>query len=788
MAIAFGATGTRLKSSGSGGKTIPMPAGVVAGNLLILVSTQNARFSEIPFSSGWHLLSPRAGRTDQTAFTPWPRTSVYWKIATGSEGASQTFIYPSGSYPYGSPTAILAFIESYTGNHATAPVLDYGADNTVSPDLAVDHPQINVSTANSWLVTVRSCDAAAAKTFTDSVVGDSERVDDDSGTTPVISVAYYDSNTTVSTGTSALRTTTASAATDYGNAMVTFAIRPAAVAGATQAPAELVEATGTAYDATVVTSVETWSTCVSGAAYSLAIDWNGDGDFSDPDEDHTAEALSNGVNISYGRDQERQLSPSSIGSMAYDVINTTAKYSPENTGSPLAGDLDPAREARAQVTFSGITYPLFRGRVDDYDVKSDRTDRSVSFTFLDNQALIQNQKIDTELFTAIRTGAAVSIILDTVGWTGPRDIDLGATFVPWWWVENQTALEALADLVKSEGPPSIAYQAPDGTFVFRDRHHRLLRVDSRYSQATFAASVTDCETPQVTGAFHYTKPFVYKHGWRDIVNAATFEVGTRQPDAGYSAIWSTDSPIVLNNGETLELDVSSSEPFMDAQDIVTDTDAIWNTAIPVTFALSRRSGQSLKLSMTAAGGTAFITYLQVRARAIPVVQTTKVSVRDPASITTHGEKSFPGEAPWVNANDAYAVASTIVYRYARRRPIVQMRITAEDPDHFGQVVGRTISDRITIINGDMALSSDFFVERITQSIRRMWSDKPPIHSAVLGCEKEPAAVTTNPFTFDKAGAGFDDGIFTPLGGDDPGSVFIFDDLVQGRFDFGVFAT
>lgn len=787
MAIAFVAAGTRLKSSGSGSKSIPVPAGVLSGHLLLVVSVQNARFNEVPFSAGWNLLSPRAGRSDQTAFTPWPRTSVYWKIATGSEGANQTFIYPSGSYPYGSPTVILAYMLAYSGNHASAPVLDYGADNTVNPDLAIDHPIINVSTANSWLVTIRSTDAVSSKTFTISPA-DTERVDDFTGSGPVISSAYYDSNATVSTGMSTLRTTTASGATDYGNDMITLAIRPAAVAGATQAPAGLAEATGTAYDATVETTVDTWSTCVSGAAYSLAVDWNGDGDFTDTDEDHTAEALEGGVSISYGRDQERQLSPSSIGSMAYDLINTSGKYSPENGASPLAGDLDPAREARAQVTFNGITYPLFRGRIDDYDVKSDRSDRSVSFTFLDNQALLQNQKIDTELYPAIRVGAAIGIVLDTAGWTGPRDLDLGATFVPWWWVESQTALEAIQELIKSEGPPAIAYQSPDGTFVFRDRHHRLTRVDSRYSQATYAAAATDCATPPVTGTFHYTKPFVYKHGWRDIVNAATFEVGTRQPDPDYSAIWSTDSPIVLENGATLELDVSSSEPFMDAQDIVTDTDAIWNTAIPVTFALSRRSGQSLKLSMTAAGGTAFITFLQVRARAIPVVQTTKVSVRDPASITTHGEKSFPGEAPWVNANDAYALASTIVYRYAHRRPIIQMRVTSEDPDHFGEVVGRTVSDRITVINGDMGLSSDFFVERVAQTIRRMWSDKPPIHSTVLGCEKEPTAVPTNPFTFDKAGAGFDDGIFSPLGGDDPGSVFIFDDAVQGRFDYGVFAT
>ena len=49
-------------------------------------------------------------------------------------------------------------------------------------------------------------------------------------------------------------------------------------------------------------------------------------------------------------------------------------------------------------------------------------------------------------------------------------------------------------------------------------------------------------------------------------------------------------------------------------------------------------------------------------------------------------------------------------------------------------------------------------------------------------------VPDNPFTFDKAGAGFDDGVFDPTGFDDPDAVFIFDHPVQGQFDLGQFGT
>ena len=96
------------------------------------------------------------------------------------------------------------------------------------------------------------------------------------------------------------------------------------------------------------------------------------------------------------------------------------------------------------------------------------------------------------VFSAVFVSA---VVLDAVGWTGPRDLDLGATFVHWWWLEEVDAFTAVTDLVSSEGPPSIAYVGPDGTFIFRDRHHRLLRAASLTPQATFTAvRPADCDT------------------------------------------------------------------------------------------------------------------------------------------------------------------------------------------------------------------------------------------------------------------------------------------------------
>lgn len=225
--------------------------------------------------------------------------------------------------------------------------------------------------------------------------------------------------------------------------------------------------------------------------YTVAIDWNNDGDYDDTAENVTEDVLASGpVTFQYGRDQARALSPPAVGTLGFTLCNADRIYSPENPDSPIADDIAPAAPIKVEEVIDNILYPLMTGRVDTFDIHTDRGDRSAVITGLDGLALLRGTKISTELYEAQRTGTLVGVILDAVGWTAGRDIDLGATHVPWWWASQADAFDLLAELLASEGPPSIAYVAPDGTFIFRDRHHRLLRAASLTSQATFAQTRT----------------------------------------------------------------------------------------------------------------------------------------------------------------------------------------------------------------------------------------------------------------------------------------------------------
>ena len=890
--------------------------------------------------------------------------------------------------------------------------------------------------------------------------------------------------------------------------------------------------------------------------YTVAIDWNGDGDFNDTNEDVTSDVLASGpATFQYGRDQARALSPPRVGTLGFSLCNADGAFSPENPDSPISQDIAPAAPIKVEEVIDDTLYPLMTGRIDTFEIDTSRGRFSADITGLDDLSLLRGTNISTGLYQGQRTGALIGVILDEIGWTAPRDLDLGATHVPWWWANQEDAFDLLTQLLRSEGPPSIAYVAPDGTFIYRDRHHRILDDRSLTSQAVFTGGDVDCSTVPVTGAagvpaghlvgldsdateptsssasvtipsdgtviegdllllgaaiptgtgslavssrrgdifedfedsdlsvevtgtwsrtnseshtgawcftnadigdsqfsdadvsvppgaqtvqfwyrvsselgfdffvflidgvmqffdsglgvwtqsgtfdvsnahtitFRYLKdpsisqgldaafvddvqftgtgdlgtwtslgtavrsghtsqmwwriaetadlgatvtvtpsvgpvrqvlllgkvsdvdqdqpiigassvtasstgagittptvldvpvgsrevsavwdtrgasvpntsswtaptgqtnqieafttdddgatsgamgdsdtnvsgsvggrpwtpdqdaigsawtvavqdavsqqtalgycePFEYEIGWRDIINDITFPVEERRPDTDLSVVWQSDAAISLALGESATVKVQASEPFRDAQDLVDGTDIVYTgTGVPVVL-LSRTSGQSVTIIITAAGGTVNVSHLQLRARSVPVARTVEVSAVDSTSVMRHGDRAYPSDAPWVNRNDAQAVAQLLLAAYAERRPTVGLRIVSEDLAHHLQIVTRQISDRITIQRSELGLDADFHIETIGHTLARMVGEDTcpgPVHYATFQCERSGVVVPDNPFTFDKAGAGFDDGVFDPTGFDDPDAVFIFDHPVQGQFDLGQFGT
>lgn len=531
--------------------------------------------------------------------------------------------------------------------------------------------------------------------------------------------------------------------------------------------------------------------------YDLFADWSRNGVYSSGDEALATPGVpvidgGQDIVVEVGRSEARSTDDAQAGKLSFRLLNSSRKFSPENTASPIAGKVLPGTTVKFQVTLNGTITKLHEGPIDS--LTADTTAKTMSFDVLDGWGIPGQESLSTPVYSGQRTGFLIGVILDAIGWTGPRDLDPGATVVPWWWAENVDAVTAVNDLVHSEGPPAIAY-VQGGVFTFRDRHHRLTRTASTVSQGTYTHIIPAGSGP--AGDFKMLKDsFSYDHGLSNIINSATLEVTPRIPTS-QTVVWSSTTPLTLAANETQTLIVQTDDPFMFAvapdnttqyvMDDAPTTDYVLGAGSVAGVTLSRTSGQSLYLTITAGGSGAYLID-GLRMRAVPLVSgpTYKFSQEDASSVGTFRRNTWGGTAPWANIYDADALTQIIVATYALARPTVTFEVASSNGlpvGYLAGIVARKISDQITIRNDEMGLNAPYMVERLVHTVQKLGIKHTLQISAQVPAPTQPA----NALTFNVAGKGFNDGAFGVNGIPSAANMFTFDTAGRG-FDQGVFAT
>jgi len=511
------------------------------------------------------------------------------------------------------------------------------------------------------------------------------------------------------------------------------------------------------------------------ASYRLLVDWLNNG-FAGSADDVTARTLDQRtpLNVRYGRDQSRQLSPTAPGELNFELDNRSRDYSPDNTSSPLAGFVQPSRKVRLEATNGSTITTLYAGYTDDFDVKPEINDRSVPMTCIDALGRFKGVSVTTPLYQGLRTGDAIGYLLDAVDWpTADRDLDSGASFLPYWWLDDVDAFTALMALADSEGPAALITCDSQGRIVFRDRHHRLTRAPSLTVQATWRSSGTE---PCISS------PTAYNHGWQEIINSVSVEVPQRRIEGDLSAVWSTEGQTVVPSGTTLTITARASGPFLGALTPVQDLDYTLLSGTPA-ISLTRTSGQSTGITITATGDVV-IQDLQLRAYAITSTSVVVSSV-DQQSVDRYGPKSMPDSRlpAWANIYDAQAILDLTVAQRAERLPTISVTMRgAGNATRLTECLTRNLSDRVHVVEAHTGLDADCFIEQIQHSVGNGGLE----HVTTFGVEKIPPVVTTA-LTFDVAGRGFNDGTFGGGGLDNPSTMFRFDTAGRG-FNDGVFAN
>lgn len=459
------------------------------------------------------------------------------------------------------------------------------------------------------------------------------------------------------------------------------------------------------------------------ASYVFEIDWNNDGDFSDPYENVTANTVS--IETRRGRDYASQLTGrASPGRLVAVLKNPAGIYSSYNSSSPLYGSILPGRSVRLRTT-SPISTTLWTGQLS----------RIVPAGTIDGIPIAQleatgplsklaGKKITVQKQTVQYTGALIGTVLDDVGWPAvERVIDIGQTQVDLWFEHDIDAMTAIRNIEDTE--LGFVYESGAGYFVFEDNNHRLLG-NHLVSQQTYS---DDISATMSYNAIEQTDPI------EDIYNELIVDVQTFTIAGTSTVLWTLegDDP-TLAPGMTFtiwaEYPNSGADPetgaLVNSWDTpVVGTDIIQTGVLNTDIAIvTTKFSNSMKLAITNAG-TATATFTLIRARGYKVTKNAiaRISADDSVSASKYGKRTYKLPSKWLqNLNVAKDYADFLVSRYKDPTPRLMLKYIAnKDSMSLTDALSRDISDRVTVTANssktELGINLDFYVESIAHKIR-----------------------------------------------------------------------
>jgi len=470
-------------------------------------------------------------------------------------------------------------------------------------------------------------------------------------------------------------------------------------------------------------------------SYTLLVDWNNDGDFTDSNDDITGDTLS--LSWSRGRDYASALQGRSVaGKLSAVLINTAGKYSPSNTSSALTGDIVPGRSIQLQAGSGSFpyTFPVafndgvrWQGKLDRIKpAPASRGRKTATLTAFGTLGYLNQFETQLASQTNRRTDQAVGDILDDVGWDAAddRDLDTGLTTISRFWMSRKKAIDALRLVEEAEA--GFVKESKSGQIAFENRHHRITQTASTTSQATFS---------DADGATHTFEQISQTDPLSTIINhveatARTFdtasvavlwthpETGSASPTLapGESKVFVAEFPNPDSANNAMEVNAWTTP--------AATTDVLANSASggggtnltgDLTIAASKTAERmEITLTNSATGSDAFITKLQARGTAVSTKNPCIVRAIDTTSQSSYGERKYVAKTKFIpTTSEAQDWCDYQMAIYGSPIEILAMTIPASAQGNIGQSLTRDLSDRITVTasnDSKLGISADFFIE------------------------------------------------------------------------------
>ena len=443
--------------------------------------------------------------------------------------------------------------------------------------------------------------------------------------------------------------------------------------------------------------------------YFIEADWNNDGDFVDTYDDLTINTKS----VHFSRGKSDELGKAEVGQLSVTLNNADGLYTPSNSGGGLYLSLLPKRPIKVYYSSSGTDYPLFYGYIEEIIPHPHLSEQDCIINSTDGLDFLSRHDMATALYKDALTGTIHGYILDDAGWSATmRTLDAGQDTVPYWYGHDVKARFAQTELDDNE--QGFSYVDGSGYFNFEDRHHRSTATHQT-SQATFDNTMDYISSPlSPKNVYNIIKVTVTPWELQSITTLWTLEETPSIP-AGESRTWWADASV---SGQSVFVDawttlVATTDYTANSQSDGGGTDMTADIAVTLS-----KLAKTMKITLTNNGSIpAYITLLQARGTYYDDLTKVTLKAEDSTSQTAYQKRTYELDGKYMTDTDkAQDYVTYAIGKYKNPRAELSLSAMNQDASILADILGLEISDRITVVNTELGVNDDYFIDYMEHDI------------------------------------------------------------------------
>lgn len=335
-----------------------------------------------------------------------------------------------------------------------------------------------------------------------------------------------------------------------------------------------------------------------------------------------------------------------------ELDNTTERFTPDNTNSPIYAYLKPRTPIRVSVVVAEYAYRLFTGYIKN--LHPDTRTRIVSFECFDNQVLVYNKRANGIVYEDFRTDQLLRELAELAD-LDPElfTFDIGDTIVNFGYFEDRNVWPLMGEIAVAERGR-----------VFFDRYGHLVfwnRSKLHNRKPSFTITLED-----------WVKDLDYSVAEHEIKNAVIVKAAPRF-SAGIQVVWSNGNAEFLDPYSDTLVYIppnTAQNVFLELEDPCTtfivpvpNTDYVANSTqtgtgddltsdVEVTEFINFGNAVFLTVENKNQTTGAFLTHFQIRGNPAKVLKWIKVTSRDQESIDAYGRQEFELENNFITSEEA----------------------------------------------------------------------------------------------------------------------------------------